>query len=173
MTLEKYKKGIDFIMNKDQVLKLIQELNEKQTETICIEAKTANKGKPEKYYDTVSSFSNTIGGVILFGVEEKKIKNRSIFTPTGVYDVDDLQKNISNLCSTEFEPIVRPRISVVNINNKNIVAVEIDALIQRNKPCYYKPKGLHNGSYIRVGDRDDHMTEYEIFQQCIKKPLDF
>lgn len=97
MTLEKYKKGIDFIMNKDQVLKLIQELNEKQTETICIEAKTANKGKPEKYYDTVSSFSNTIGGVILFGVEEKKIKNRSIFTPTGVYDVNDLQKNISNL----------------------------------------------------------------------------
>ena len=97
MTLEKYEKGIDFIMNKDQVLKLIQELNEKQTETICIEAKTANKGKPEKYYDTVSSFSNTIGGVILFGVEEKKIKNRSIFTPTGVYDVNDLQKNISNL----------------------------------------------------------------------------
>ena len=59
-------------MNKDEVLKLIQELNEKQTETICIEAKTANKGKPEKYYDTVSSFSNTIGGVILLGVEEKK-----------------------------------------------------------------------------------------------------
>ena len=84
-------------MNKDEVLKLIQELNEKQTETICIEAKTSNKGKPEKYYDTVSSFSNTIGGVIIFGVEEKKIKNRSIFTPTGVYDVNDLQKNISNL----------------------------------------------------------------------------
>ena len=72
MTLEKYEKGTDFIMNKDEVLKLIQELNEKQTETICIEAKTANKGKPEKYYDTVSSFSNTIGGVILLGVEEKK-----------------------------------------------------------------------------------------------------
>ncbi len=49
---------------------------------------------------------------------------------------------------------------------KNIVAVEIDMLNQRSKPCYYKPKGLHNGSYIRVGDRDDHMTEYEIYK-CI------
>ena len=38
-------------MDKERVLELIQELNEKQTETICIEAKTANKGKPEKYYD--------------------------------------------------------------------------------------------------------------------------
>ena len=37
-------------------------------------------------------------------------------------------------------------------------------LNQRNKPCYYKPKGLHNGSYIRVGDRDDNMTEYEIYK---------
>ena len=56
-------------MNKENVLKLIQELNDKQTETICIETKTAQKGKPEKFYDTVSSFSNTIGGTILFGVE--------------------------------------------------------------------------------------------------------
>lgn len=153
-------------MNKEDVLKLIQELNEKQTETICIEAKTANQGKPEKYYDTVSSFSNTLGGTILFGVEEKKTKSKTIFVPVGVYDVNDLQKNITNLCSTDFEPIVRPKISIVDIDGKNIVAVEIDMINQRNKPCYYKPKGLHNGSYIRVGDRDDHMTEYEIYK-CI------
>ena len=82
----------------------------------------------------------------------------------GVYDVCDLQRNITNLCSTEFEPIVRPIISIVEIDGKNIVAVEIEMLNQRNKPCYYKPKGLHNGSYIRVGDRDDHMTEYEIYK---------
>ena len=66
-------------MNKEEVLKLIQELNKKQTETICIEAKTANQGKPEKYYDTISSFSNTMGGVILFGIKEIKHKNRTTF----------------------------------------------------------------------------------------------
>lgn len=153
-------------MDEKDILRMIQELNEKQTETICIEAKTANQGKPEKYYDTVSSFANTIGGVILFGIEEKKIKNKSVFVPVGVYDVNDLQKNITNLCSTEFEPIIRPELSVIKINNKNIVAAKIDAIPQRNKPCYYKPKGLHNGSYIRVGDRDDNMTEYEIYK-CI------
>ena len=63
-------------MNKKDVLKLVQELNEKQTETIC---KTANQGKPEKYYDTISSFSNTMGGVILFGIKEIKHKNRTTF----------------------------------------------------------------------------------------------
>ena len=105
-------------MNKEDVLKLIQELNEKQTETICIEAKTAREGKPDKYYDTISSFCNTMGGTILFGVEEKKIKNKTIFIPVGVYDANDLQKNITNLCSTEFEPTIRPQINVANIDNK-------------------------------------------------------
>ena len=62
---EKIIKG-DFRVDKEDVLKLIRELNEKQTETICIEAKTAKEGKPEKYYYTVSSFANTMGGTILF-----------------------------------------------------------------------------------------------------------
>ena len=151
-------------MNKEDILKMIQELNEKQTETMCIEAKTAKQGKPEKYYDTISSFANTMGGVILFGIEEKKTKNKTEFIPVGVYDANDLQKHITNLCSTEFEPVIRPEINVVDIDNKKIVAVKIDVLTQRSKPCYYKPKGLHNGSYVRVGDRDDNMTEYEIYK---------
>ena len=48
-------------MTREEVFKLIQELNDKQSETISIEAKTAYQGKPEKYYDTISSFANTIG----------------------------------------------------------------------------------------------------------------
>ena len=83
-------------MNKEEILELIQELNEKQNETICIETKTASTGKPEKYYDTISSFSNTMGGVILFGVEEKKHKNNTTFEVVGVYDANDLQKKISH-----------------------------------------------------------------------------
>lgn len=69
------------------------------------------------------------GGVILFGVEEIKIKNKTIFKPVGVYNANDLQKNITNLCSTEFEPVIRPEISIVDIENKKIVAVKIDVLI--------------------------------------------
>ena len=153
-------------MDKKDILKMLQELNEKQSESVCIETKKASQGKPEKYYDTISSFANTMGGVILFGVEEKKRKNKTTFIPVGVYDANNLQKNITNLCSTEFEPTIRPEINVVDIEGKKIVAVRIDAITQRNKPCYYKPKGMHNGSYIRVGDRDDNMTEYEIYK-CI------
>ena len=46
-------------MDRKDILEMIQELNEKQTETICIETKKAKKGKPEKFYDTISSFANS------------------------------------------------------------------------------------------------------------------
>ena len=153
-------------MNEKDILAMLCELNERQTETISLETKSANKGKPEKYYDTISSFANTYGGVILFGVEEIKYKNKTRFEIVGVYDVNDLQKNITNLCSNEFEPVIRPEISVISIDEKSVLAVKIDMLNARNKPCYYKPKGLHNGAYVRVGDRDDNMSEYEIYK-CI------
>lgn len=35
-------------------------------------------------------------------------------------------------------------------------------MTQNNKPCYYKPAGIRKGSYTRVGDRDDLMTDYEL-----------
>ena len=40
------------------------------------------------------------------------------------------KKNITNLCSTDFEPIVRPEISIVEIDNKKVVAVKIDIISQ-------------------------------------------
>ena len=46
---------------------------------------------------------------------------------------------------------------------KNILAVKINEILQNKKPCYYKPKGIKNGSYTRVGDRDDLMTDYELY----------
>lgn len=153
-------------MDKKEVIDLINELNLKQTETISIETKTANKGTPEKYYDTISSFANTIGGTILFGVQEVKHKNKTTFEIVGVRNVNDLQKSITNLCSNEFEPVIRPDISVIDIDGSKVVAVRVEPLNSNEKPCYYKPKGMHKGSYIRVGDRDDPMNDYEIYK-CI------
>ena len=43
------------------------------------------------------------------------------------------------------------------------MAVKIDEIAQNKKPCYYKPKGLQKRSYIRIGDRDEPMTDYEIY----------
>ncbi len=62
-----------------------------------------------------------------------------------------------------MEPSVRADILPIEYNEKNILAVKIEEISQNKKPCYYKPKGLKNGAYTRIGDRDEVMTDYEIF----------
>lgn len=145
-------------MNKNDVLTAIETLRKYNAETDRIEAKTAAHGFPKKCYDTFSSFSNKYGGIIIFGLSEDKN-----FTTEGVYDVNDLQKQITNLCSDSMEPIIRPDILSLEFEGKNIVAVKVEEILQNKKPCYYKPSGIKNGSYTRVGDRDDRMTDYELY----------
>ncbi len=143
---------------REEVLEAIDFVRKYKTESNTIECKSALGGFPKKCYDTISSFSNKYGGIILFGINEEKD-----FLVEGVYDVNDLQKKITSLCSDAMEPVVRVDILTLEFEGKNIVAVKIPELLQNKKPCYYKTKGLKAGSYIRIGDRDEVMTDYEIF----------
>ena len=78
-------------MINNDIIEKIRFLKKFKTETVCLEVKSASDGAPKKYYDTISSFSNRYGGVIIFGIDEEKD-----FEITGVYDVNDLQKQISS-----------------------------------------------------------------------------
>ena len=145
-------------MEKNEVIDAIRLLRKYNTETNRIEAKSALLGFPKKCYDTISSFSNKYGGIIIFGLSED-----DNFKTEGVYDINDLQKQITSLCSDAMVPRVRTDILPLEFEGKNILAVKIEELRQNKKPCYYKPKGLKAGSYTREGDRDELLTDYEIY----------
>ena len=74
-----------------------------------------------------------------------------------------MQKQITSLCTTSLEPKIRPEFLAVTYNGKKLLAVKINELPQKKKPCYYKNVGINKGSYIRIGDSDEHMTDYEIY----------
>ena len=109
-------------------------------------------------YDTLSSFSNQDeGGVIIFGVDENdkyKIK--------GVYDPQDLQKKETEQCK-QMEPMVRALFTVCDIEDKVIVSAEIPGVDITERPVFYKGVGRIKGSYIRVGESDESMSEYEVY----------
>lgn len=62
-----------------------------------------------------------------------------------------------------MEPKIRPEFLPLIYNGKKILAVKINEIPQTQKPCYNKNIGMHKGSYIRIGDADEPMTEYEIY----------
>ena len=145
-------------MTGEELLDLLNEIQERKCETQVLEIKAAQHGCPKRLYDTLSGFSNQDeGGIIIFGVDEA-----NNFNECGVYDPHDIQKRINEQC-LQMEPVVRPVLTVTMIDGKHFVAAEIPAIDISERPCYYRGKGKIKGSYIRVGDSDEPMTEYEIY----------
>jgi ATP-dependent DNA helicase RecG len=146
-------------LTREELFEFITEVQRHQSELDDVEVKSARGGTPKRLFEPLSAFANRPGGgVILFGLDEKQG-----FEIVGVGDVDQLQREISDLSSSEMEPLLRPEFTVENINNKTVVAVEVSELPADQKPCFYKPAGLQRGAYIRVGNTDRKMTDYEIF----------
>lgn len=151
-------------MLEEDLVKLVEKITSEKCEKQHIELKKAVGGTPSKLYGTLSSFSNqTGGGIIVFGIDEQ-----NEYKIVGVYNAQELQKKVMEQ-SLQMQPIVRPLFTVVKINNKLVVSAEISECDIYEKPCFYKGTGRLRGAYIRVGDSDQHMTEYEIYSYEIFK----
>ena len=145
-------------MQKKALQKLIQKIQKTKTESPVIEVKAAQYDCPTRLYDTLSSFSNQdSGGTIIFGMDEK-----SGFSVCGVYDPQDLQKKITEQCK-QMEPVVRPLFTLCAVGEKTVVSAEIPGVDIANRPVFYKGTGRVKGSYIRIGDADEPMTEAEVY----------
>lgn len=145
-------------MTKEELNDLLNEIQKMKSESRTLELKAAHFGCPKRLYDTLSSFSNQDdGGIIVFGVDEQ-----SGYQEVGVYDAQDLQKQVNAQC-LQMEPVVRPVLTVAEKNQKYFVSAEIPGMDLAERPCYYRGVGRIKGSYIRVGDSDEPMTEYEVY----------
>lgn len=63
----------------------------------------------------------------------------------------------------EMTPVIRPLFTVALIDDKTVVSAEIQEIDNMDKPCFYSGVGRLKGSYIRSGDADRLMTEYEVY----------
>lgn len=145
-------------MTTEELMEKLELIQKMKCETSTLEIKSAEQGCPQRLYDTLSSFSNQDdGGIIIFGVDEKHG-----YKEVGVYDPQDIQKKINEQC-LQMEPVVRPLLTVLEKNNKFFVSAEIPSADITDRPVFYQGKGRMKGSYTRVGDSDEPMTEYEVY----------
>lgn len=145
-------------MTTEELLEKLELIQKLKCETPTLEIKSAEKGCPKHLYDSLSSFSNQDdGGIIVFGIDEKQN-----YKEVGVYDPQDIQKKINEQC-LQMEPVVRPLLTVVEKNDKFFVSAEIPGADITDRPVFYQGKGRIKGSFTRVGDSDEPMTEYEVY----------
>ena len=136
---------------------LVNRMRQSGTDLQEVEVKEAVNGLPKGMGDTLSAFANGSGGIVILGLAEKEG-----FTPARGFDAKRMQDALARLCSDGMEPPLWPDVAICMFEGAPVVVAQIRELPPRQKPCYARAKGLRLGSYIRVGDGDRRLTDYEI-----------
>lgn len=143
-------------MNQRELNDLILQMRQIGNDTQTCEVKESRKKIPENITDTLSAFSNGEGGTIILGVSEKEG-----FIPVESFDARAMQEALSAKCDL-MTPRVRPSIEILPFEGANVLVAHVPAMPVKDQPCYITTKGRYQGSYIRTGDGDRKLTQYEV-----------
>ena len=127
-----------------------------------IEAKKAVGGLPRSIWETYSAFANTLGGIILLGVEEYPDKT---LHPVDLPDPEKLIKEFwdiaNNVNKTSVNILSDKDVTIEEIDGKHIVAIRVPRAQRSDKPVYIDGNPL-SGSYRRNGEGDYKCTREEV-----------
>jgi ATP-dependent DNA helicase RecG len=143
-------------VNASEIVDLIGNLRNVGNDTQTCEVKKAHGGLPASIWETISAFSNAVGGCILLGIDEK-----NGFHVSGVQDPGAQESQLAAIC-TDMEPPVRAEIYSVPIDNKMVVVCDVPQLPRDQRPCHKRSLGPWAGSRIRISDGDRKLTDYEV-----------
>ena len=138
----------------------------KRGERVTLECKKASGEVPKSLWETYSAFANTIGGLILLGVDEDK-KEKNPEKRYRVIGVDDPQKIITDFWHTINSDKVNANIlsdsdvEVVNMDGKQLVCIHVPMADWRSKPIYLNGN-VYKGTFRRNHEGDYHCSEEQV-----------
>ena len=135
---------------------------EKYKENNRIEAKKALGGLPHSIWETYSAFANTLGGIILLGVEERADKSlHPIDLPDPELLIEDFWEIVNDLRKVSVNILSEKDVTVEQINGKRIVAIRVPRARRSDKPVFVEGDPF-SGSYRRNGEGDYRCTKEEV-----------
>ncbi len=135
----------------------IQSNHNRSVETDNIENKTIASGKlSEDIWESISAFSNTEGGIIQLGVDNKGNK---VGVDTAYIDI--LQQEVATLCASSFNHKLYPDITVGTDNVINIYIPPVPAAL---RPIFTPSRGIFKGGRVRIGS-----TNHQLDDEWIKR----
>lgn len=126
------------------------------SDTQRCEVKAAKNGLPDSIAETISAFANRDGGTIILGLDEKA--NFSTVPGFKASAIHDALLRIGD----DFTPPCRLEIERYPFEGSEIVVAQVEPAPLDQRPCFITRKGLRYGSFIRSGDGDKRLTDYEI-----------
>src|SRR3989344_7021916 len=139
-------------MNKQELIERLQDI-----EWEDFEVKEARSEVPKSSWETVSAFSNTAGGWLIFGVK-KEGKN---FEMLGIKNPTKIEQDFTGVLrnGSKFNKKIGVKCKKYNFEKKIILAFYIPQKHKREKPIYYDNQ---KNTFIRTGSGDKRATQEEI-----------
>ncbi len=135
---------------------------QRYSENNRIEAKRATGGFPQSVWETYSAFANTLGGVILLGVEEKKDYSlRAVTLPDPEGLAEELWRGLNDEKKVSANILSRGQVKVEEVDGKKIVVITVPRANRREKPIYIGSTP-YGGSYRRSGEGDYKCSAEEV-----------
>ena len=139
-----------------EVVDAIRRMRKVGSDTQAWEVKEAVLDLPKSLSETISAFANLHGGMIILGLSE-----RNGFTPAAGFDAEATYSKMQ-IAGDELTPVVRMEIEKVAFENAFLVVARVPETARHLKPCFITARGRYEGSFVRTGDGDRHLTPYEV-----------
>ena len=126
---------------------------EQYRENNRIEAKKALGGLPQSIWETYSAFANTLGGIILLGVEEHPDKSlHAIHLPDPEKLVKDFWDTVNNPNKASVNILSSKDVAIEAVGEERIVVINVPRADRTYKPVFVDGNPLN--SYRRNGEGD-------------------
>lgn len=133
-----------------------------------VEVKSCTTKVDKSFWETVSAFANTDGGLILLGLSEPE------FTPIEGFDFERIQDQVIGGLrdSSQAEPKVTPvpeyRVASITVDGTELLALRVEPMaesprLRKQMPCFVSAKQIAKGSYKRVLDQNQLLNAYEVY----------
>ena len=127
-----------------------------------IEAKLSTGGLPQSLWETYSAFANTLGGVILLGVEELPDHSlRPVDLPDPQWLIREFREILNDPRRVSVNILSERSVSVVAVDGKHIVAIEVPRARRYARRVYIGGDPM-SGTYRRSGDGDYRCSREEV-----------
>lgn len=127
-----------------------------------IEAKRAVGGLPQSIWETYSSFANTMGGIILLGVEERADKSlHAVKLPSPERLVREFLAIVNDPAKVSANVLGRGAVRIEHAGGERIVVIEVPRAMRWDRPVYIGGDP-YAGTYRRGGEGDFRCKKEEV-----------
>lgn len=150
------------IMESQEVQEHVARLRAQGSDDALVEVKSCATELGKSVWESVSAFANTSGGILFLGLDESRG-----FSLVPDFHIDRVLSQFHDGVSEDSaNQKVRPaptcEIKRVEFEGGQILVITVDEVA--DKPCYVTARGLENGSYRRVDDKDVRLSTNDIYE---------